>query len=309
MSLAFDLAADPALPRAATARGRRFGGGALGLGLAASLALHAGLLAPLLRQPLAPAPLLAAGSAGEDMVTLEALQASFVELAPELPRPVLPRLELPRLEAPQLALPLTAPVIDIPELVLPDPVVLPPEPPKFDLPEPRPAPPQPTAEPPKPKRAEPKPKPPKPKTEKPKTSPAPAPAPAPARSEARAASRAAGAGGGAEAGTGGTARASAPSAGTAKNLLAQWGATIRARIERRKSYPAAAGRASGSVSLSLTVGASGHLLGASVSRSSGNAALDAAALGAVRKAGPFPAAPQGLGKASYSFSLALKFSR
>lgn len=293
MSLAFDLAADPALPRAATARGRRFGGGALGLGIVASLALHAGLLAPLLRQPLAPAPLLAAGSAGEDMVTLEALQASFVELAPELPRP----------EAPQLALPLTAPVIDIPEIVLPDPVVLPPEPPKVDLPEPRPAPPQPTAEPPKPKRAEPKPKPPKPKTEKPKTAPSPAP------SEARAASRAAGAGGGAEAGTGGTARASAPSAGTAKNLLAQWGATIRARIERRKSYPSAAGRASGSVSLSLTVGASGQLLGASVSRSSGNAALDAAALGAVRKAGPFPAAPQGLGKASYSFSLALKFSR
>jgi len=70
----------------------------------------------------------------------------------------------------------------------------------------------------------------------------------------------------------------------------------------------AAGRASGSVGLASRVGRDGTLQSAAVSRSSGHPALDAGALAAVQKAGKFPAAPQGLGKQSYSFSVAVKFS-
>ncbi|MBZ4023736.1 hypothetical protein CKO11_14880 [Rhodobacter sp. TJ_12] len=101
----------------------------------------------------------------------------------------------------------------------------------------------------------------------------------------------------------------APSAGRVKSLTAKWGATIRARIERRKSYPSAAGRASGSVGLALRVGRDGALVSASVNRSSGHAALDAAALAAVRRAGRFAPAPEGLTQPSYAFSLAVEFAR
>lgn len=133
--------------------------------------------------------------------------------------------------------------------------------------------------------------------------------PAKRQSEARAASKAAGAGGAAHAGRGGKDQVSKASAGKAKNALSQWGAAIRSKIDRRKSYPSAAGGASGTVRLALTVSRSGALLGATVAGSSGVAALDKAALAAVRKAGKFPSAPQALDKASYSFTLALRFQR
>lgn len=45
----------------------------------------------------------------------------------------------------------------------------------------------------------------------------------------------------------------------------------------------------GRVVVALTIGASGHIAGVSLSSGSGNGALDAAALGAVRRSGPFPA--------------------
>lgn len=255
-------------------------GRALLWGLAVSLALHGLAVAVLSQTEAAPSALVAAGAGGEDLDTLEAIAATFVDLTPEI-----------RLPAPEMALPLSAPVIDIPQVQLPDPVLLPPEPPKIAVKTPKAAPPKPKPEP-------------RERAERPKQA-----KPAPAQTESRAASRAAGSGGAAQAGTGGAEAQATVSSGTAKSLLSKWGATIRTRIERRKSYPAAAGRASGTVGLALSISRDGALLAASVGRSSGNAALDAAALAAVRKAGKFPAAPQGLDKASYSFSVAIRFSR
>jgi len=252
-------------------------GRALLLGLAVSVAVHALAVTVLSQTEAAPAALVAAGAGGEDLDTLKAITAALVDLAPEI-----------RLPAPEMVLPLSAPVIDIPQVRLPDPVLLPPEPPKI------------AAE--KPPLAPPKLKPaPREKVEKPK--------PAKQPSESRAASRAAGSGGAAQAGTAGREAQATLSAGTAKSLLSKWGATIRTRIERRKSYPTAAGRASGSVGLALRVGRDGTLQAASVNRSSGHAALDAAALAAVRKAGKFPAAPPDLTQPSYAFSVAVTFRR
>ena len=253
-------------------------GRALLLGLAISVVVH-GLAVTLLSQTeAAPAALVSAGAGGADLDSLEAIAASFVDLAPEI-----------RLPEPELALPLTAPVIEIPQVKLPDPVLLPPEPPKIAVEKPKPPPPKPK---------------PREKVEKPKQA-----KPAKAPSESRAAARAAGSGGAAQAGTGGAEAQATVSAGTAKSLLSKWGATIRSRIERRKSYPTAAGRASGAVGLALRVGRDGTLQAASVNRSSGNAALDAAALAAVKKAGKFPAAPPELTKPSYAFSVAVTFRR
>lgn len=269
------------------------GGRVVLVGLAISIALHGAAIAFFAQTEAAPSALVAAGAGGEDMQSFEAIEASFVELPP-------PEVKL---AAPQMTLPLTAPVVEIPQVVLPDPVLLPPEPPKIPPPETKtedPAPPEETPDikpRPKPERAE---RPPEPQPEA---------KPAPRRSESRAASRAAGSGGGAQAGEGGGDAQATLSAGTERSLLSRWGATIRARVERRKSYPSAAGRAAGTVTVALTVGRTGTLAAASVIRSSGNAALDAAALAAVRGAGRFPAAPPELTKSGYSFSIAIKFSR
>jgi protein TonB len=57
----------------------------------------------------------------------------------------------------------------------------------------------------------------------------------------------------------------------------------------------------------LTIGRDGRLLQSGISRSSGNAALDEAALKAVIRAGRFPAAPQELTEARHVFSLSVSF--
>lgn len=87
----------------------------------------------------------------------------------------------------------------------------------------------------------------------------------------------------------------------------KWASKIRSKIERRKKYPAAAKGASGAVTVMISIAASGALSAVSLGGSSGNAALDAAALKAVQAAAPFPAAPEGQGGAQ--FALTMVFSR
>ncbi|SNR69959.1 energy transducer TonB, partial [Puniceibacterium sediminis] len=82
----------------------------------------------------------------------------------------------------------------------------------------------------------------------------------------------------------------------------------RTRVERLKRYPSRAGRASGTVVLWLKVTSSGTLAGVGISRSSGNALLDQAAISAVQKA-RMPAAPNGLTQGTHTFSLPIRFAR
>ncbi|MAU51241.1 MAG: hypothetical protein CMN17_02455 [Roseovarius sp.] len=96
-------------------------------------------------------------------------------------------------------------------------------------------------------------------------------------------------------------------AATRASLMGQWGGAIRARIERQKRYPAGT-RAQGTVHLVLDVGGDGRLLGVAVTRSSGDARLDAAALAAVRRA-RLPAKPERLPGPRHRFSLPMAFAR
>lgn len=128
----------------------------------------------------------------------------------------------------------------------------------------------------------------------------------PAQKAAQAGGRARGAGAGAAAGHGGRAKMSAPRAG-ARALMAGWGARITAGVERHKHYPLAAGVALGTTGVALTVLRDGRLQAVAVARSSGVAALDLAAVQAVRAAAPFPPAPAGLSAPSYAFTLRVKF--
>ncbi|MFC3614184.1 TonB family protein [Lutimaribacter marinistellae] len=123
-----------------------------------------------------------------------------------------------------------------------------------------------------------------------------------------AAQRAAGSGGSAQAGNARSARTATLSKGQQAKLQAVWGAKIRARIERAKRYPRGT-NASGQVSLAISIGRDGQLQGVSIRRSSGNGALDKAAVDAVRRAGRFPAAPKDLPGNSFAFSLAIVMKR
>ena len=107
-----------------------------------------------------------------------------------------------------------------------------------------------------------------------------------------------------------TQQAQAPTAsrqGT-KELESVWGAAIRKKVERRKAYPKTAKGVAGRVVVQMTVAANGGLLSASVAKSSGHPALDAAALTAVQRASPLPAAPAGLTVPSHSFALPMDFA-
>src|SRR5262249_18504415 len=68
---------------------------------------------------------------------------------------------------------------------------------------------------------------------------------------------------------------------------------VYGHLQRFKGYPASANGASGHVVVRFVLNPSGSLLGASIAKSSGNAALDAEALATVRRANPFPRFPEG----------------
>lgn len=223
-----------------------------------------------------------AGDGGEARISLLAASADVAEMVA--------RFDAPELPAAALATPLPPPEFRVPEVALPSlaplpaPDLTPPPAPKAE------------AEPPKPKPA-------------PKTEPSPKTKPRATATHDTAGQRAAGSGGGGVAGNNGTAQETVTGTGKVANLRAKWGATIRARIERAKRYPSAAGRVGGTVTVRLSVTRGGDLASVALAASSGNAALDAAALEAVRRAGRFPPAPTGLNDPTYGFSLTIRFSR
>ncbi len=134
----------------------------------------------------------------------------------------------------------------------------------------------------------------------------PKPKPKPAR--AVKAQRAAGKGGGVMAGRKKARNVATMSKGQQAKQVAVWGARIRSRIERNKRFPRGA-RGGGTVRLRIRVDNAGRLAGAQVIGSAGQSALDKAALQAVARAGRFPAAPKGVARKTYSFTLKMRFGR
>lgn len=118
--------------------------------------------------------------------------------------------------------------------------------------------------------------------------------------------RAAGSGKNGQAGTKGQTKALGK--GQENKLIAQWGSKIRSRIERKKRAPRTA-NSGGRVHLRIKVAPSGHLQSAQITKSSGVAAYDKAALNAVKRSGRFAKAPKGLTKSSYSFRFSITFKR
>ncbi|WP_374301620.1 TonB family protein [Paracoccus sp. (in: a-proteobacteria)] len=115
--------------------------------------------------------------------------------------------------------------------------------------------------------------------------------PAPQQQQARRAPQGAGGSG-----------AAGPSPQQKASLMSQWGGQIRSCISRRASAPRGV-REGGRVVLNLAVSRSGSIQGVGIGGSSGNPALDQAAVQAAQRAGRCPRAPAGLTDASYSFQL------
>ncbi|PHP65336.1 hypothetical protein CSC94_19615 [Zhengella mangrovi] len=95
-----------------------------------------------------------------------------------------------------------------------------------------------------------------------------------------------------------------PSRAGLRSAMASYGARVNSHVARRKPR-SADGR--GTVSLNLRIARSGALLGASISSSSGNAALDRKALETARRAAPYPPPPDDLPGKSLALRIRLSF--
>ncbi|MBB3266893.1 protein TonB [Azospirillum sp. OGB3] len=148
-------------------------------------------------------------------------------------------------------------------------------------------------EPPPPPPPKPKPKPPVKAVSKPQAAPGPSPSPAPSAE----------AGTGTGTGTGRNAAAVEP-VSASRGAMVDYGAQVWAWIGRHKPEKVVG---SGQATVKLTLGTAGEVLDASILTSSGDEALDRAALAAVRKASPFPAPPPGLTAEDRVFSVPFLF--
>ncbi|WP_075217769.1 TonB family protein [Mongoliimonas terrestris] len=93
------------------------------------------------------------------------------------------------------------------------------------------------------------------------------------------------------------------------DALAAYGADVRARIMRQRRTVSVSAAAGARVTVRFTVSADGGVSGVSVARSSGDPALDIAAVAMVQRASPLPAIPSAVGRSSLSMSLPVRFDR
>lgn len=84
---------------------------------------------------------------------------------------------------------------------------------------------------------------------------------------------------------------------------------IQAKVTRAAKYPSKAKGENGEALVSFTVGAGGKVMQVALARSSGNAALDKAALAAVDRAAPFPPIPEAAGRSTWSFTVPVYFKK
>jgi len=103
--------------------------------------------------------------------------------------------------------------------------------------------------------------------------------------------------------------ASAPNSGASAAAVASYNQMVAAHLQRFKQYPpqAKAAGQQGTARINFTLGRNGQVLSASLSGSSGHAALDAETLAMVRRAQPFPAFPPDMKQSSMSFGAPVAF--
>ncbi len=104
--------------------------------------------------------------------------------------------------------------------------------------------------------------------------------------------------------------AAAPAIGAGRGdqkLKAAWQKRLVAHLDRSKRYPAGGAQRDAQVIVAFTLDRMGHVVSASVSRSSGQPAFDAAALAMLRRADPVPAPPPLVADDGLSFTVPVVF--
>lgn len=100
----------------------------------------------------------------------------------------------------------------------------------------------------------------------------------------------------------------APRAGTSSSMSpATWRGRLVAHLNRHKRHPG--GGALGTAAISFTINRSGSVTGVRLTRSSGNAALDRAAVALARRASPVPAPPSSVPGSSVTVNVPIRFTR
>ncbi len=256
--------------------------------LALVLGLHAGAALVLLRRapfPETPIP-------APDAVMLELAPAAAPAPAQEAPPqpPAPPPDPAPDLEpkpdpepSPEQPLPVAPSPVEPPPRLDPAPQAVPPAPrPAVVLPEPPPAPKRPAP------RLAARPQPPRPAQASPSQQASEAPAPAaPA-----------------------TAPSPAVSAPPPSSALPGWKSELAGRLQRAKRYPdaARAREEQGAAAVTFTIDRGGHVLSASLVRSSGSQSLDEEAVALVRRADPLPPVPAELAGSTLTLTVPVTFS-
>lgn len=249
-----------------------------------------------------------------DITPVEMPPAPTTNALPQPPMAALTPRPTPTPSMPQLA-PITAPGLSLPTAMAPPPAIVapPPLPKATPVTEPaikpveQPVAKTATADTPRPRQ---KPKPPaKPTQAKAAAKPAAPEAPNSGKGTVTSAGTAAkvakGKGQSAQAGAGNTGTASLSPAKRA-NLLTVWGNKFRARVERRQVKPRGVNEG-GRVLVYVSATGDGKIQNLGIAKSSGVAALDEAALTAVRRAGRFPKGPKQLGQGPHTFTFPIDY--
>ena len=101
-----------------------------------------------------------------------------------------------------------------------------------------------------------------------------------------------------------------PPAHVSQAQINAWYGDIATRLERHKSYPAAARDRGeqGVVRLAFSIDRQGRVLSSAIVAGSGYPALDEETMATLRRAQPFSAPPAGLGGDTFQFTLPVRFS-
>ena len=105
-------------------------------------------------------------------------------------------------------------------------------------------------------------------------------------------------------------RSVAPALGTgeaATRIRLTWQRQLVAHLDHHKRYPAARSRKNAEIVLNFTLDRSGHVVSAAISRGSGDATFDEAALAMMKRADPVPAPPPLIADEGLSFTLPVLF--
>lgn len=114
----------------------------------------------------------------------------------------------------------------------------------------------------------------------------------------------------ASAGNGGRSNAdSRASSASSRASVSNYPGKVQSKLRRALRYPSAARGASGEARVQFIVAANGQASRIRVVKSSGNPAIDKAALATVKRANPFPKIPAGAGRSSWTFTIPLAFRR